>query len=75
MSTSHSNTYAVKKKKIIVSLEIQVALPKESQLRQSRATQPYLMTSLAHAVSLCDHTTGCEVYYITTGGYGILYEK
>ena len=34
--------------------------PKESQLRQSRATQPYLMTSLVCAVFnfVCDHTTG-----------------
>ena len=45
---------------------------KESQLRQSRATQPCL--SITHHVYtvLCDHTTGCcEAYCFMTYGYGI----
>ena len=43
--------------------EIRVAFPVESQLRQSRATQPEIITSLVYAI-LCVtmHTTGCEVY-------------
>ena len=39
--------------------ENRVALPEESQLRQNRATQPYLSVSLVYAVFLCGHTTGC----------------
>ena len=51
--------------------EIRVAFPEESQLRQSRATLPELMTSLVSAVFLCDHTTRCKAYSFTTDGFGI----
>ena len=43
----------------------------ESQLRQSRATQPDLIPSLVHAVFVCDHTTDCGDFFFTTDGYGI----
>ena len=31
-----------------------------------------LVSSLVYAVFLCGHTTGCEAYFCTTDGYGIL---
>ena len=46
-----------------------VTFPKGSQLQQSRATQPYLITSLVYAVFFCDHTSSCEAYSFTTDGY------
>ena len=46
--------------------KIWVAFPEESQLRQTRATQPLLIINLMYAVFLCDHTTGCEAYSFTT---------
>ena len=42
-----------------------------NSLKQSRATQPKLMTSLVYAVFLCDRTAGCVAYSFTTDGYGI----
>ena len=56
---------------VCVVFLIRVAFPKESQLRNSRATQPKLITSLVFAVFLDDYTTGCEAYSFTTDGYGI----
>ena len=52
------------------SWEIGAASPEESQLRQSRAIQPELITNLVCAVFLCDNTTGSEAYSFTTDGYG-----
>ena len=52
--------------------EIRVAFPEESQLRQSRATLPELMTSLVSAVFLCDHTIGCEAYSLRPMEMGYL---
>ena len=52
--------------------KIRVAFPEESQLRQSRATQPEINTSLVYAVFfVCDYTTGCDACSFTTDGYGI----
>ena len=56
----------------VVLMEIfPITFPEESQLRQGCATQPQLITSLVHAVFLCDPTTGCEAFSFTTDGYGI----